>query len=343
MRSYAVAAMSYALRTFVVLGLASAHAALAQDPVRIGVGDHTYEWVAGFGARPDGSDLGNTHGQIAVDREGRIYFNTDTKDAVMVYSPAGELLSTWGTEFAGGMHGMSLVTEGDQQFIYCAHTGRHEVVKCTLEGEVVWRLGYPAESGVYKDAREYKPTDVAVTPDGRVYVADGYGKSWVHQFDADRKYVRSWGGNGTEPGQFRTPHGITLDMRGREPRLVVADRENGRLQVFDLDGGLRAVVTGLFRRPCSSYVHPDGKHLVVPDLAGRVTLLDERNELVCQLGDQPEAGLRANNGVGKDKWQDGVFLAPHGAAFDRNGDLYVLDWNRHGRVSRLRRVAADGR
>ena len=110
MRSYAVAAMSYALRTFVVLGLASAHAALAQDPVRIGVGDHTYEWVAGFGARPDGSDLGNTHGQIAVDREGRIYFNTDTKDAVMVYSPAGELLSTWGTEFAGGMHGMSLAT-----------------------------------------------------------------------------------------------------------------------------------------------------------------------------------------------------------------------------------------
>ena len=50
-----------------------------------------------------------------------------------------------------------------------------------------------------------------------------------------------------------------------------------------------------------------------------------------------------DNGVGKDKWQDGVFLAPHGAAFDRNGDLYVLDWNRHGRVSRLRRVAADGR
>lgn len=324
-----------------LVALAISLPAVAQDsapPIRLGEGGQVYEWVAGFGVYPDGKELGNTHGQIAVDRKGRILFNTDTENAVAIFAPDGEFLGAWGAQFAGGMHGMCLVEEEGEEFLYCAHIGRHEVVKCTLDGKVIWTLPYPAEAGIYQNANEYRPTDVAVTPEGAIYVVDGYGKGWVHQFDAERRYVRSWGGPGTEPGRFRTPHGITLDTRGREPRLIVADRENGRLQVFDLEGGLRSVVTGLFRRPCSSYVHPDGRHLVVPDLGGRVTILDERNELVCQLGDQPDPEKRANNGVPKEQWQAGVFLAPHGAAWDRNGDLYVLDWNRHGRVSRLRLV-----
>lgn len=314
----------------------------ATTPLRLGTGAHVYEWVPGFAVLPDGAELGNTHGQIAIDREGRILFNTDTEHAVTIFSRDGELIGQWGAEFAGGMHGMTLREEDGQEVLYCAHTKRHEVVKTTLDGKVLWTLGHPAEAGIYQAAEEYKPTDVAVAGDGSIYVADGYGKGWVHQFDAQRRYVRSWGGPGTEAGRFKTPHGITLDTRGPEPRLIVADRENGRLQVFDVEGGLRGIVSGLFRRPCSTYVHPDGVHLVVADLAGRVTILDGRNELVCHLGDQPDVAKRAKNGVPKDQWQDGVFLAPHGAAWDRHGDLYVLDWNRHGRVSRLRHITPSG-
>ena len=66
-----------------------------------------------------------------------------------------------------------------------------------------------------------------------------------------------------------------------------------------------------------------------------MTILNEKNELVCHLGDQPDPNKRAKNGIPKDQWRDGEFLSPHGAAFDANGDLYVLDWNRHGRVTRL--------
>lgn len=310
----------------------------AELPV-LGEGRHRYRWVPGFATLPGAADLGNTHGCIAVDAAGQISFNTDTERAVMVYRPDGTLVKSWGAEFAGGLHGMTIVREGQgadaQEFAYLAHIGRHEVVKTTLDGTVVWTMGYPAEAGIYENAGQYRPTDIVVAPDGTIFVADGYGQSWVHQFDKDRRYVRSIGGRGTAPGQFQTPHGALIDTRGDQPRLVVADRENGRLQVFDLDGNLRQVVAGIFRRPCNVYAHPNGRDLVVPDLAGRVTILNEKNELVCHLGDQPDPNLRAKNGVPKEQWQDGVFLSPHGAAFDAHGSLYVLDWNRHGRVSQL--------
>ena len=78
-----------------------------------------------------------------------------------------------------------------------------------------------------------------------------------------------------------------------------------------------------------------GDHLAIADLAGRVTLLDERFELVGHLGDQPDPKLRAVNGVGKELWRDGEFLSPHGIGWGADGSLYVLDWNRHGRVTRL--------
>ena len=117
---------------------------------------------------------------------------------------------------------------------------------------------------------------------------------------------------------------------------MVADRENGRLQRFNLKCELLGMVESHFRRPCSMYGH-DGI-LVVADLAGRITLLDEDNGLISQLGDNPDPKKRAQNGVPPDQWQDGHFLSPHGACFDGEGNLYVLDWNRHGRVSKLERL-----
>jgi hypothetical protein len=255
---------------------------------------------------------------------------------VRVHSADGKLLATWGKDFAGGLHGMQVVKEGDAEFLYVVHTGRHEVAKCTLDGEVLWTVGWPETSGLYEKREQYAPTSIAVLPDGRFFVADGYGKSWIHAYDAQHQYVKSFAGPGTEPGKCRTPHGLLLDTRVTPPVLLVADRENGRLQSFDLDGKHLAVIEGHFRRPCHMHLH--GSDLVVADLAGRVTILDAKNALVAHLGDQPDESLRAQNGVPKEKWKDGEFLAPHCAAWDAKGDLYVLDWNAHGRVSKLERV-----
>ncbi|MCE9595342.1 MAG: hypothetical protein K8S98_14240 [Planctomycetes bacterium] len=303
---------------------------------RLGSGTHVFEWDSTFGKRPDGKDLGNTHGCVAIDSKGRIYFNTDTEDAVMVFDASGKFLKSWGKDFRGGLHGMTIVRDEKREAIYLAHTGRHEVVKATLDGDVLRSFGFPAMSGVYTKPEEFNPTSVAIAPTGEIFIADGYGKSWVHKYDAHGEYVRSFGGPGTEPGKMQTPHGLLIDTRGETPTLIVADRENHRLQIFDLDCKLIGVVDHDLRRPCNLALA--GDELAVADLGGRVTILNAKNQLVCHLGDNPDESLRAENGVPREKWKDGEFLAPHGIAWDAAGDLYVLDWNFLGRVTKLLRV-----
>lgn len=305
----------------------------------MGSGAYTYRWVADWAEIPKEGKLGNTHGCVLSDSKGRIYVNTDTSRAVVVYSPEGKMVNSWGSDLAGGLHGMTLSKEGDQEFLYLAHTGRHEVLKTTLEGKVLWTLGWPKESGLYTDPGQYRPTSVAVGPDGDIYVSDGYGKSLVHQFDRNRKYIRTWGGGGAAPGKMRTPHGIFIDNRGKEPCLLLADRENHRLQKFDLEGKLLGVVEGILRRPCN--IQSNGKDLVIADLAGRVTILDKDNKLVVHLGDNPDPRKRARNGIPRDQWADGHFISPHSACFDAAGNIYVVDWLALGRITKLERVRKD--
>lgn len=318
------------------LSLWAKHGARAQTPVILGTGSHRYEWVSSWGPLPGSADYGNTHGGIVIDEAERIYLNTDTTKAVLMFDLDGRYLGAWGQEFTGGLHGMAIVREcGAGELMYLTHTERHEVVKTKLDGTVLATLPFPQSAGVYASPAQYKPTGVAVAPNGNIYIADGYGQSWVHQYDAALAYVRSWGGSGTETGKFRTPHGIWVDTRTPTPSVVVADRENGRLQVFDLDGKFIKAVPG-FRRPCG--IHQLGDDLVVPDLGGRVTILDKENQVITQLGDNPNEALRAQNGVDKAQWQDGVFIAPHSARWDADGNLYVMDWNFRGRVNKLRRI-----
>jgi hypothetical protein len=231
---------------------------------------------------------------------------------------------------------MTIAQEGDQEFLYLAHLGRREVVKTTLDGKVLWTLGVPKQAGVYEDETLYRPTSVVVAPNGHLFVADGYGLSWVHQFDEQREYVRSFGGRGTEPGKMRTPHGLWIDTRGAAPQLIVCDRENHRLQIYDLAGNLLGQVHGMLRRPCN--VHQLGDFLVVADLAGRVTILDAKNELVTHLGENADAKKWAQNGVPREQWMDGQFISPHSARWDGEGNLYVMDWVAQGRITKLVRV-----
>jgi sugar lactone lactonase YvrE len=299
--------------------------------VEVGDGDWRFAWDPRWSRMSHTLEPGNTHGGVVVDRRGRIYVNTDARRAVMVMERDGSIVDAWGEELAGGLHGMCLAPGGEE--LWLVHTGRHELLRATLEGEILFRRGWPEESGQYQKAEQFNPTGVTVGPGGDVYVADGYGLGFVHQFRADGTWVRCWGGGGTEPGKFRTPHGIALDERHDPPRLIVADRENHRLQTFTLDGALIEVVEGMLRRPCGAALH--GDVLAVPDLAGRVTLLDRDNRLLAQLGDQPDEGKRANNGVPRSDWLDGQFVSPHGLAWGPDGDLYVLDWVAQGRFTRL--------
>jgi hypothetical protein len=334
--------MKIALVPLALAGLLAAFAPKSDGPQqpapKVGSAEHTYQWQRGWFKLPAGLEFGNTHGNIAFDAAGHVYVNTDTERAVMVFGKDGDYLGAWGAEFAGGAHGMTIVTEGREQVLWLAHTGRHEVVKCSLQGEVKLRIGWPEASHRYANAGEYAPTAVAIGPDGQVFVGDGYGKSWVHEFDAKGAFVRSFGGPGDQPGQFHTPHGLGMDTRGKEPLLVVCDRENQRLQRFDMRGQLVDVISGDLRRPCT--VQQRGDELLVADLAGRVTILGKDNKAVAQLCDQPDPNKRAQNGVPREQWMEGEFISPHCARWDERGNLYVMDWLQQGRLTRLERVTA---
>jgi hypothetical protein len=305
-------------------------------PIVLGTAQHKYEWVRDWAKLPEGMSFGNTHGCVLVDAQDRVYMNTDTENAVIVFGRDGKFIKSWGKELAGGLHGMAIVKEGDKEFLYLTHIGRHQVFKATLDGEILWTLDYPKESKIYAGANEYNPTSIAVAPNGDFYVADGYGKSWVHQYNAKREYVKSWGGPGAEIGKLNTPHGIWLDTRADKPVLAVADRANHRLQGFDLAGQSLGLICDDMRLPC--HLHQRGKELVVADLGGRISLLDGANKVIEHLGDNPDPALRGQNGIPREKWRDGEFLSPHCACFDSHGDIYVIDWNSLGRISKLKKV-----
>lgn len=306
----------------------------ADADVVVGVGEHRYRWDAQWPKLPPEVTLGNTHGNVVVDAAGLVYFNTDSEHAIVVVRPDGTFVRSMGAEWKGGLHGMTLVREGEAEFLYVVHLGRHCAAKLTLTGEVVWTLPWPQESGLYEHEGQFKPTAIAVRPDGGFYVADGYGKSWVHEYTRERVWLRAFGGHGKEPGEMRTPHGLWLDADGDVPRLVVADRENGRLQRYALTGELIDVVQAELRRPCS--LARRGALYAVADLTGRVTLVDaERGALVAHLAEQPDPAKRAQNGVPRADWRAGELLSPHGVAFGLDGALYVQDWNALGRVTRL--------
>ena len=309
---------------------------MLEDKILLGDGVHKYEWLTGWAKLPEGMTyVGSTHGNVGIDAKDRVYVNTDTANAVMIFDPDGKFVKAWGKDFKGA-HGMKIAKEGDKEVLWLCSLGRSEVLKCTLDGEVLLTIPFPEKSGVYKAKGEYKPTGVCIGPNGDVYVGDGYGKSWVHQWTAKGEYLRSWNGSEREGGAFRTPHGMCLDLRGAEPRIAVADRGNGRLQFFTLDGKFVSEAKEGMRAPCTLYIL--GDDIVVPDLQGRITLLNKENKLIAHLGENEDPKKRGNFGVKPEDWKNGQFTAPHGAAWDSKGDLYVEDWNASGRVNKLKRV-----
>tara|TARA_R110002049_G_scaffold23545_3_gene83375 strand:- start:100396 stop:101253 length:858 start_codon:yes stop_codon:yes gene_type:complete len=119
------------------------------------------------------------------------------------------------------------------------------------------------------------PCDCVQGPDGRYYVADGYGNSAVHIFGADLRHLDSFGYPGAGPGAFSTPHSIVFDTQGR---LCVADRENNRVQLFDGDGTWLAQIDGL-HKPMALAVTSDDT-LLVTDQTPRLSAYAPNGALV---------------------------------------------------------------
>jgi DNA-binding beta-propeller fold protein YncE len=283
-----------------------------------------------FEHNPDNQPLGPCHGGAVIDRAGNIYISTDTPRGIVVYSPNGKFLRSMGLT---RIHGLELREENGVEYIYGARPNDSEVVKLKLDGERVWAIGFPKEAGLHKEAKEFKPCAVTVAPDGSIFVADGYGSNYVLKFDKAQKFVKAFGGPGTEEGKFKVCHGIALDPRGTKPLLFVCNRNNDRVEYWDLDGNFVKVIQSGLRKPAAVQIR--GEHAVIPELEGRVTVLDKAGQIVAQVGDNPTQNQRANYGLPPDQWKDGICNSPHGAAIDKDGNLIVSEWSKFGHLHKF--------
>jgi len=278
---------------------------------------------------------------VTVDGQGDIYIKHNTKpsglvhqDSIVVFDPDGKFVRSFGDEYSSAGHGIDL-----RKFLYLSSTwGRDCVTKTTLDGEIVWTLSLPWESGVYDEKKNFVPTNVAFAPDGGFFVADGYGSNFIHKYDANGKWLKVWGGTGSEPGKFKTPHGLWWDERRNQ--LCVCDQANAKLQYFDANGTYLSEVTGLL---FPAHLDTRGPALLCPDLHARITLLDKDNQVIAHLGDDPEWRKAVLDGfkirTQPEKWVAGKFIHPHDACFDRDGNIYVVEWVSTGRVTRLKKLA----
>jgi sugar lactone lactonase YvrE len=262
------------------------------------------------------------------------------RPGVLRFDPKGKLVNAWGDRF-GGAHGMTLTREGDQEFLWLTDQNSGEVAKTTLDGETVLSIR-PPEHPIYAAGKRFVPTWVAVNEErfggnGDVWVTDGYGSSHIHRYTKTGGYVSTINGTEGKAGAFSCPHGIRFDYRHGQSELYIADRSNRRIQVYDASGKyLRHFGADFLHSPCMFDVW--GDYLLVPELFGRVSILDKNDKLVAYLG--------CNDGIEKrEGWPnqrghvgEGRFNSPHAMTADAAGNLYVVEWIVGGRVTKLAKV-----
>jgi DNA-binding beta-propeller fold protein YncE len=283
-----------------------------------------------FEQNPDNKPLGPCHGGVVIDKAGNIYVTTDTPRGIVVFSSNGKFLRAVGPT---RVHGLEIREENGTEYIYGARPADHEVVKLKLDGEQLWAIHFPPEAGIYKDEKGFNPCAVTVGPEGSIFIADGYGANYVLKYDKDRKFVKAFGGPGEAEGKFKTCHGIALDTRQGKPLLLVCNRNNNRVEYWDLDGNFVKVIQKDLRMPAA--VHIRGDYAVFPELQGRVTVLDKNGNIAAQVGDNPNEKQRANFGLTPDQWTVGICNSPHGASIDKDGNLIVSEWSQFGRLHKF--------
>jgi DNA-binding beta-propeller fold protein YncE len=321
--------------------------ARADDAPILGAGEHRYRCLHDFGQLPADIQYGLTHG-VAVDKAGNVHVlhtsrkTSPNKDTIVVFDRDGKFLRSWGQQFFGTAHGFDLVVEDGQEIFYVTDMARG-LFKTTLDGKILWHLPKPSFYDTHKDLK-YTPTNVAVAPDGDVYFADGYGSWFIHRLDRNGNYKQTFGGPGDTDAATIHPHGLHVDARGKEPLVVVAENDPkgprpGRLHAFTLDCKHHSYLPTPVRSP--RHFDRLGNLVVIPDLDAVVTLVDEKNQVVAQLGDgfTTFAEVRSLRTKSRDQFKPGQFICPHDAAFDpRDGSIYVSEWVDVGRVTKLQKV-----
>jgi DNA-binding beta-propeller fold protein YncE len=219
---------------------------------------------------------------VALDSQGNIYVADFGNDRIQKFSPQLQFLKEWGTkgDLPTQFKQPGDVAVGPDDLVYVADTWNQRVQVFTPEGE------YKRE---WTD-KYYGPRGLAVAPSGAVYLADT-GNHKIRKFDDKGTEVASWGGLGSEPGQFTEPVGVAVDAKGD---VYVVDNGNARLQIFDADGKLLSSIDvdgwaqKVFSEPHVA-VAPDGTIWVSVPLLQLVRAYNRDGTMLKEIkgGDEP--------------------------------------------------------
>lgn len=284
-----------------------------------GNGDYKYELVAGWAKIPEGESFVDVGG-ISIDGQDRVYVLNRSPYPIMVLDKAGNVLSRWGENHFDRAHGSCIAPDGT---IYCTDDRTHLVSQFTTDGKLLATLGekYKPSFTGYREATDLferissitqggapfnRPTGVAVSASGDIFVSDGYGNARVHRFGPDRNLIASWGEPGTDPGEFRLPHSIWVD---KQDRVWIPDRENSRVQIFSSDGEYITEWKDLIR-PNDVFID-DNDIVYIAELCNRVSIFTIDGKLITRWGNEQQP---------KD---DQLFFAPHAVSVDSEGSVYV--------------------
>lgn len=297
----------------------------------VGGGAFVYEAVPAWEHLPEDWSFVEAVG-MATDSQDQVYVFNRGEHPVIVLDREGKFIRAWGEGKFVRPHGIWI---GPDDALYLSDDKDHTVRKYSSEGELLLTLGtsgQPSDSGVensdYRTITQAaspfnQPTNLALAPDGTMYVSDGYGNARVHKFSPEGEFLLSWGEPGSGPGQFHLPHGVGVDSGGK---VYVADRENSRIQIFSPDGEFLDEWTDMVR-PCEVFLDGDDNVFVAelgrragmfpwmspdPDsTGGRVSVFDHDGALQSRWGGGDRPGT------------PGDFFAPHDIWVDSQGSVYV--------------------
>ena len=289
----------------------------------VGSGKFTYEMVEDWAKVPKAwletsEGFGKGAAAVGGDSQDRIYsFNRDPEHPIVIFDREGNYLSSWGAGLFVFPHAIWLDKE-DNVWVVDAHGG--QVMKFTSDGQLLMTIGtkgFRSDTGVdptdynrYTYARVTQsgppfniPTDVDFNEAGEIFVSDGYANARVHRFSPEGKLLDSWGQPGEGPCQFNTPHGISIDRKGR---VLVADRENFRVQVLTQEGEHLTTWSTELYAPAMFYID-DEDIVYVPELnAGLMSILTLEGERLARWGSINHLGV-------------------HGIWVDSHKDMYVVE------------------
>jgi hypothetical protein len=285
---------------------------------------------------------GDMHGDIAVSPAGDVYVSVigGKYAGIQVYSPNGHYLRNV-PNAPTDLHGFIIATGIDgKQDIIGVQLRDKKIIELSLDGKVL--LSLPAEEVIpaqyLQHSNPRRPTlsltDVVVAPNGNLYVTDGYGLSYIHVFDKNGHYIKTFGGEGP-PWNFHTAHKLVIDTRFSPARLLLADRENRRLVSMDLDGNILSVFGQGMRLPAALAIR--GDELAVAELEGRLTILNKNNEVIATIGQNDNSAEVHVRTTPVSVKKEGLFYAPHGVAYDASGNLFVSEFSMDGRITRVTR------